>query len=204
MARGGGSLEDLKPFNDELVVREIFKSKIPIITAIGHDSDLTLSDFVSDVSAATPSEAAELCAPNITSLYHEINLFEGKVLFRLENLLKEKNNFLDTYYLRILSKNPKLNIEYFNENLSLNYRILKNSLIDKLKNYKNKLKKNETIIRKYDTEHLKIRGFSIVKRKNKILKSINSINIGDDIDIDLRDGQIKARINKIYVKKNKK
>ena len=204
LARGGGSLEDLKPFNDELVVREIFKSKIPIITAIGHDSDLTLSDLVSDVSVATPSEAAELCAPNITSLYHEINLFEGKVLFRLENLLKEKNNFLDTYYLRILSKNPKLNIEYFNENLNLNYRILKNSLIDKLKNYKNKLKKNETIIRKYDAEHLKSRGFSIVKRKNKILKSINSINIGDDIDIDLRDGQIKARINKIYVKKNKK
>ncbi len=197
-------MEDLKPFNDELVIREIFKSKIPIITAIGHDSDLTLSDLVSDFSAATPSEAAELCAPNIDSLYHEINLFEDNLLFRLENLLKEKNNFLDTYYLRILSKNPKLNIEYFNKNLSLNYRILKNSLIDKLNNYKNKLKKNETIIRKYDAEYLKNRGFSIVKRKNKILKSINSINIGDDIDIDLRDGQIKARIDKIYVKKNKK
>ena len=68
LARGGGSLEDLQPFNNEKVVRQIFNSKIPLITAIGHETDITLSDFVSSFSTSTPSEAAEICAPSLEEL----------------------------------------------------------------------------------------------------------------------------------------
>jgi len=203
IARGGGSLEDLMPFNDELVVREIFKSKIPIITAIGHESDFTLSDFVSDKRAGTPSEAAEISSPDIKSLYEKIDLFENRILSILNNKLNQKFNFLNTSYLRILSKNPKLNIGFYNENLILNYKILKNSLIDKLSTYKITLKKYNNTIHEYDINHIKDRGFFIVKKEKKILKSIVGLNIGDEIHIELKDGEIKARINKIYDKKNK-
>ena len=203
IARGGGSLEDLMAFNNEQVVREIFKSKIPVITGIGHETDFTLSDFVSDKRAATPSEAAEICAPDLESLYKKIDLFENNILSILNSRVEEKFNLLNTYYLRILSKNPKLNVEFYNENLILNYKILKNTLIDKLSNYKNTLRKYKNRIQRYDINHIKDRGFFIVKKQNEILKSIKKINIGDEVDIELKDGQIKARINKIYAKKNK-
>jgi len=191
------------PFNDERLVREIFKSKIPIITGIGHETDFTLSDFVSDKRAATPSEAAEICAPDLGSLYEKIDLFENNILSILNSRVEEKSNLLNTYYLRILSKNPKLNVEFYNENLILNYKISKSTLIDKLSNYKNTLREYENIIQRYDISCIKDRGFFIVKKENKILKSIKSINIGDEVDIELKDGQIKARINKIYAQKDK-
>ena len=190
-------------FNNEEVVREIFKSKIPVITGIGHETDFTLSDFVSDKRAATPSEAAEICAPDLESLYKKIDLFENNILSILNSRVEEKFNLLNTYYLRILSKNPKLNVEFYNENLILNYKILKSTLIDKLSNYKNTLRKYKNTIQRYDINHIKDRGFFIVKKENKILKSIKKINIGDEVDIELKDGQIKARINKIYAQKNK-
>ena len=80
LARGGGSLEDLQPFNNEEVVRQIFNSKIPIITAIGHETDLTLSDFVSSLSTSTPSEAAEICAPSIEELKDKVNYFIHRII----------------------------------------------------------------------------------------------------------------------------
>ena len=85
----------------------------------------------------------------------------------------------------------------------MNYKILKSTLIDKLSNYKNTLRKYKNTIQRYDINHIKDRGFFIVKKQNKILTSIKKINIGDEVDIELKDGQIKARINKIYVQKNK-
>ena len=204
LARGGGSLEDLMSFNDESVVRAIFNSKLPIITAIGHETDFTLSDFVADKRSATPSEAAEICAPDIKFLYKKINSFKEYILLELGNTLKEKNNFINTSYLRISSKNPKLNLDFYAENLTLNYKLLKTNLIDKISSYENILKKYKNKIQKYDIEAIKDRGFFIVKKNKKILKSINEIDIGDEVFIDLKDGKAKVIVNKIYGKEKNK
>ena len=100
LARGGGSLEDLQPFNNEKVVRQIFNSKIPLITAIGHETDLTLSDFVSSLSTSTPSEAAEICAPSIEELKDRVNSFMGdRIEISLESALVEKNSLLNSFII---------------------------------------------------------------------------------------------------------
>ena len=203
IARGGGSLEDLMPFNDEILIREIFKSKIPIITAIGHESDFTLSDLVSDKRASTPSEAAEICAPDIKSLSKEINLFQDRFNYVLNTYLENKNNIINTSSLRILSKNPKLNIEFYNENLILNYKILKSNFFDKISNYNSALMKYNDRIQRYNLNHIKDRGFSIMKKSGMLVKNIRMIKVGDDIEIELKNGKVNAKINEIYESENK-
>ena len=203
IARGGGSLEDFMPFNEESLIREIFESKIPIITAIGHESDFTLSDLVSDKRASTPSEAAEICAPDIKYLHREIKLFQNKFISALGNYLENKNNIISTSYLRILSKNPKLNIEYYNENLVFNYKNLKNIFFDKISNYKSNLTKYSDTIQRYDIKNIKSRGFSLVKKEGLVLRNIKKMKVGDEIKIELRDGEVSATINRIYDFKNK-
>ena len=203
LARGGGSLEDLQPFNNEKVVRQIFNSKIPLITAIGHETDLTLSDFVSSLSTSTPSEAAEICAPSIEELKDKVNSFIDRIEISLESVIVEKNSLLNTYYLKILSKNPKLNIEFLKEKNNLNYKLLFNAIDKKLIDYNDKVKNFREIINKYNFDALGKRGFRIVKKENKILKDIDLINIGDLIDIDFNEGQISATVNKISLNKNK-
>ena len=204
IARGGGSLEDLMPFNDELLVRAIFSSEIPIITAIGHESDFTLSDLVSDKRASTPSEAAEICAPNVYDLNKRITLFQDQFYSALNTYLKNKNNVINTSYLRISSKNPKLNIEFYNESLILNYKILKSNFFDKFSNYKSTLRKYSYTLQRYNIKHIKSRGFSLIKKDGMFLKNIKEIKVGDEIKIELNDGQVNAKINKIYDFKNKK
>ncbi len=194
LARGGGSLEDLWPFNEEIVAHAIYNSEIPIISAVGHETDFSISDFVSDLRAPTPSAAAELAVPDIYEIQQKINTYQN----RLRLALIKKVEIMKLRYEKCISsrvfKEPLRNI---NDNY---LRI--DTYIKKLENIiRNKQKEEKTkyieLVSKLDTlSPLKTltRGYTIVENNNEIVKSIKDIEIGDKIDIRFTDGKMKAEI----------
>ena len=194
LARGGGSLEDLWPFNEEVVAYSIYKSKIPIISAVGHETDFSISDFVADLRAPTPSAAAELAVPDVYEIKQKINTYQN----RLKMSLTKKLEIMKLRYDKCISssafKEPTRRIQE-------NY-IKMDSYIKQLENLINKVKeknKNKYIelVSKLDTlSPLKTltRGYSIVEKDGKIIKSITDLQTEDEISIRLKDGEKQAKI----------
>ena len=194
LARGGGSLEDLWPFNEEVVANSIYNSKIPIISAVGHETDFSISDFVADLRAPTPSAAAELAVPDIYEVKQKINTYQN----RLKMSLTKKLEIMKLRYEKCMSssvfKEPTRRI---NENY-----IKIDTYVKKLENLINKVKeknKNKYIelVSKLDTlSPLKTltRGYSIVEKEGKIIKSVADLNTEDEISIRLKDGNKQAKI----------
>ena len=194
LARGGGSLEDLWPFNEEIVARAIYNSEIPIISAVGHETDFSISDFVADLRAPTPSAAAELAVPDIYEIKQKINIYQN----RLRLTLIKKVEIMKLRYEKCMSS------RVFKEPLrSINDNYLKiDSYIKRLENtIKAKQKEEKTkyieLISKLDTlSPLKTltRGYTITEHNNKVIKSAKELNAGDKIDIRFVDGKRKAEI----------
>ncbi len=194
LARGGGSLEDLWPFNEEIVARAIYNSEIPIISAVGHETDFSISDFVADLRAPTPSAAAELAVPDIYEIKQKINIYQN----RLRLTLIKKVEIMKLRYEKCMSS------RVFKEPLrSINDNYLKiDSYIKRLENtIKAKQKEEKTkyieLISKLDAlSPLKTltRGYSIVEQNDRIIKSAKDLNAGDKINIRLIDGKLNAEI----------
>lgn len=195
VARGGGSLEDLWPFNEEITARAIYESEIPIISAVGHETDFTIADFVADLRAPTPSAAGELAVPELKEIKWKINNLRQKfgvilnkkveiMRARFENLRNNKvlRNPYDTMRQRTLM------VQGFEKEL-INYTNLK------VKDYKIELVK---LISKLDSlSPLKTltRGYAIVENDNEtVIDSIKNLNEGDIVNIVLQDGKKKASI----------
>ena len=135
IARGGGGVEDFMPFNDENLVRAVFKSKIPVVSAIGHETDFTLLDFVADVRAATPTAAAEIAVPDINNLRKEIKEIFKNLKFTIEIIFKDANEkmrdltkFLNIASLKNFIKNSNNSVLIVTKNLNF---FLKNQLKQK-------------------------------------------------------------------------
>ena len=192
--RGGGSIEDLWAFNEEIVARAIFESKIPIISAVGHEIDFTIADFVSDLRAPTPTGAAEMAVPTISDVKFMINQLTLRSNKCMNNIIEIKKNKLNAIKDSFILKNPLSIYEIKEQKLDM--------LIDNLnKNIKNILiNKNHELVLLANT--LKLvnplnildRGYSVVKKDNKVIKDIKDINKEDNIDIRIKNGNIKAKI----------
>ena len=194
LARGGGSLEDLWPFNEEVVANSIYNSKIPIISAIGHETDFSISDFVADLRAPTPSAAAELAVPDVYEVKQKINTYQN----RLKISLTKKLEIMKLRYEKCMSssvfKEPtrKINENYIK--IDTYVKQLEN-LINKVKE-KNKNKYIE-LVSKLDTlSPLKTltRGYSIVEKDGKSIKSVLELQKDDEISIRLNVGKKQAKI----------
>lgn len=194
LARGGGSLEDLWPFNEEIVAYSIYNSKIPIISAVGHETDFSISDFVADLRAPTPSAAAELAVPDIYELKQKINTYQN----RLKISLTKKVEIMKLRYEKCMSsfvfKEPTRRI---NENyIKLDSYIKQLENLINTKNEKEK-KRYVELVAKLDTlSPLKtlMRGYSIAEKEGKIVKSIEELKKDDNIDIRLTDGKVQAKV----------
>lgn len=194
LARGGGSLEDLWPFNEEIVARAIYESEIPTISAVGHETDFSISDFVSDLRAPTPSVAAELAVPNIVDIKLKLENYN----IRYKNALKKKIEIMKLRYEKCMMnkvfRDPLQNVHDKYLKLDIINRSLHTSINNKLQNEKARM--IETITKLDSLSPLKTltRGYSIVEKNKKAIKSIKDLNINDEIDIRLIDGKAKAKI----------
>jgi len=199
IARGGGGVEDFMPFNDENLVRAVFKSKIPVVSAIGHETDFTLLDFVADVRAATPTAAAEIAVPDINNLRKEIKEIFKNLKFTIEIIFKDANEkmrdltkFLNIASLKNFIKNSNNSVSIVTKNLNF---FLKNQL---------KQKKLEVVNFSIRLENLSVkkvlkRGFAIIKDvKSKSILKYKTLKTNQLIDIEFHNGNVAAKTIKSH------
>ena len=217
LGRGGGSIEDLWSFNTEEVIRAIFNCKTPIVTGIGHETDTTLADFVSDRRASTPTAAAELVTPNIDDI-------KNRISFNYDKLTNTINYILQTYKTRVLNSenNPyyknysKVFLEY-NNKVELLEKELNKSLQVLVKDKQNLLKTstdkflNINLLGKFKENftneinkleansplNIMKKGYSVAFLGDKKITTVKGINNGDEISVQLVDGSLNCKVNNI-------
>lgn len=242
VGRGGGSIEDLWAFNEEIVARAIYNAKTPIISAVGHEPDFTIADFVADLRAPTPTGAGEMAVPTINDILNIINQYRIRLDKNIKNLVNTK--FIELFHLKnsFILKNPislyemkEQKLDQLIDNLNHNFKLLLNDKINIIENIKNNLKIlnpsniilnyhsniNENTIKlnniinktldnkKYNLDYLinslKLvnplnilsKGYSIIKKDDKIIKNSKDVKIKDKITIKLHKGNIKAEVKEI-------
>jgi len=226
VGRGGGSIEDLWCFNEEIVARAIYNSKIPVISAVGHEIDFTIADFVADLRAPTPTGAAEMAVPNKYDLINMLDQYKHRLTKGINNIVENYSIRLDNVRNKPILKNPlsiyeikeqkldylidKVNIYIKNKltNDTLEYKRVLNSKIIKepLKILDNKqyqyniLLKTTTIL---NPLRLLDSGYSITRNDTGVIKSINDIKKNDTLHIDLKDGIINTKVVSKEIKNDK-
>ncbi len=195
IARGGGSLEDLSPFNTEKVVKGIYASKLPIISAVGHETDFTLCDFASDLRVPTPSVASEVAVfdyqKTINKIFDLNEYFHKNLISRLKVY---KDNFLSG--TESISKSVKLKLVETKSLVLKNIKDIENLAQVKFQENKYKLEKMIEVLTKLNPLEILKNGYAFIEKDNKKITSINSVSVGDEINISLADGKIDAVINK--------
>ena len=194
LGRGGGSLEDLWPFNEEIVARAIFKSELPIISAVGHETDFSISDFVADLRAPTPSAAAELAVPNIKDVVSSINQYEN----RYKVSLSKKVQLMKLRYEKCMTRRSFSEpLQKINEHL-ITLDMLRKQSINSITIKINTSKANfNNAITKLDTlSPLKTltRGYSITEKDGKVVKSAKNLKKDDLVSVRFADGNVNAKV----------
>ncbi len=196
--RGGGSIEDLWAFNDERVARAIFESEIPIISAVGHEPDVTIADYVADLRAATPSNAAELAVPDEAELRQALSSMEVRSLQAIGKKLSEKRNRLSDLASRRVMQNPTAYIDQKRLELDSAENALR-SRFERLINIK-----KQNYIRYAASldalSPLKVlgRGYSIASdEEGRAVSSAESVKVGDKLRLSLSRGSLKCTVNEV-------
>jgi exodeoxyribonuclease VII large subunit len=196
IARGGGGAEDLLSFNDENVVKSAFASKIPIISAIGHETDFTLLDLVADYRASTPTAAAEKAVPEKTVLIEKIFAFNKQLISNFNLFLREKDKNVYQLVKSLNINNLKNFIKEKKDKIKIYDKSLTNLLKDKFKYFQLNLNSIFARLDSLDTKKILKRGFSIIRDlNNNIIYKKNHTVKNNDVIIELSDGKIKAKIS---------
>lgn len=220
VGRGGGSFEDMNCFNDEELARLIFKCNTPIISAVGHEIDYTIIDFVADLRAPTPTGAAEMAVPNVTDVISSINQFKIRSSEAIIKRVKLNKLKLDAIKNSFVIKNPMLMYNNKAQTLDNLIEIINKAILNKiekehtrlnefknnyiLKNpdilYKTKMDKLSNIIEKLELLNpisILKKGYSLTYINGNVVNSISKVNKNDKIDIRLSDGILKANVEKV-------
>ena len=195
LARGGGSLEDLWPFNEEIVARAIYDSEIPIISAVGHETDFSISDFVADLRAPTPSAAAELSVPDVYEVKRKIESFKDRLRMALLKKVEVMKLRYDKCMASSVFKEP---LRKVNDNYMLIDNFIKRlDASIKIKQEKERNKYVELVSKLDALSPLKTlyRGYSITEKEGKIIKSKDELKKGDEINLRFTDGNKKAIVD---------
>lgn len=195
VGRGGGSIEDLWAFNDELVAHAIYESEIPVISAVGHEPDVTISDYVADLRAATPSNAAELAVPDQDALRQNLDAMSSAMASALSRQLKAARQHLD-----VLSQSPALRSPTgYIEQREKSLELLKNRLIAaQNQSITRKNQRYIAAVSKLDAmSPLKVltRGYSMAQTEaGEVLRSVRQVELGERVSVLLSDGKLSATV----------
>ena len=194
IGRGGGSIEDLWEFNSEALARRIFAASVPIISAVGHETDFTICDFVSDLRAPTPSAAAELCVPDIRELYQRLDGYFTRANGACERSIERYRERIISASLRIRSMGVTALIERRRERL----KYLKDKLSTLLKSaFEMKRARYLAVVDKLAALNPLLvlsRGYSVVEREGKVISTVSELSLGDTVKIRLCDGTVDAGV----------
>ena len=202
VGRGGGSIEDLWCFNEEIVARAIFNSKIPVISAVGHESDTTIADFVADRRAPTPTAAAELAVPNVIEIRNQLINNEVRLNKSILNQIEHLENNLNRIKENHIIINPMKLYEHKAEKLDMFWERVNRAMKNYMKTSENSLSSlTEKLILLNPLGTIE-RGYSVVKdlKTEKVISTIKNLNIGDNINIELKDGYIESKVDNIKEK----
>lgn len=191
VGRGGGSIEDLWAFNEEIVARAIYNSKIPVISAVGHEIDYTIADFVADKRAATPTAAMELATPDINELFEQIKKFNYNINLNINNFLKKKKSRLDFFSKSYIMNKPIDLLFTRMQTMDFYFSKINDSITTAIKDKKSKLDIITKTIEKYDIQHPLSRGFALVYQDNKLIKKSVHLNKLAEFYIKFSDGEVK-------------
>mgnify|MGYP004526587735 FL=1 len=220
VGRGGGSLEDLWPFNEEIVARAIYNSKVPVISAVGHEIDFTIADFVADLRAPTPTAAAELAVPDTSTILNYLETAKGRSYQAINNTINNYqtriSNVANSYILKkptamyeILEQKLDNLIDKLNKEINI---VIDNNKVRLFKSSNSYILTNPSMLYKFKeqallglTEKLEVlnpistlnRGYGIIKKDNVVVSSIANVKDNDDIVINLKDGNIYSKVVKV-------
>lgn len=193
IARGGGSFEDLFGFNDEALARQVFASQIPVVSAVGHETDFTICDFVSDLRAPTPSAAAELVYPEYSEIISRIDKDKNRTIIAIKNYIERKRQYVERLKAAKLEKVPLDKINRYR--LTIDNLMIKSEkdLRNKLNGYKTRCVESITKIDTLSPLKTLTRGYSVVENKDgKLIKTTKDVKPEDIINITVTDGKISA------------
>lgn len=216
LGRGGGSIEDLWAFNEEIVARAIYNSNKPIVSAVGHEIDFTISDFVSDMRAPTPTGAAELVVPSKVEIQSYLNDYKGRIISVINKKIKSYTDTFSKLKSTYILKNPISMYEIDEQKLDnmleklgsiMTYKLereksklnnlskmISPNILNRLDKEKIKLENIETKLNLLNPENILKKGYSLTLVEGKIVKSINSVKKGSIIDTKFSDGIIKSEV----------
>ncbi|HKL47780.1 MAG TPA: exodeoxyribonuclease VII large subunit [Candidatus Izemoplasmatales bacterium] len=217
LGRGGGSIEDLWPFNEEKLARAIYASDIAIISAVGHETDYTIADFVADKRASTPSHGAEIVVPNKKDVLHLIDTYKQRLHQHLTNkyqTLKTKLNHLvhanvmrqpqriiqnkelsfSHLYDRLVQKNPKKQIEINQEKVDQLKKSMQATYKHILERKSHQFMRLTSALELVNPLAIMTKGYALVKQDTTIKKSLQDINADLPLHIQMHDGEIKCKI----------
>ena len=205
IGRGGGSIEDLWAFNDEGVARAVFKSSIPVISAVGHEIDYTICDFVADVRAATPSHAAELATPDISEIIYRLNSFQERALDAIKDNISSYRALLDSLSSSRVFTKPLTMLDVPNLRLANLTEKLTSTVTDSLGEKRKRFISVNSKLMALNPMAVLSRGYGAVfDEKSNVIKSIKDINENDKITVKLSDGDILATVTERRNKDAKK
>ena len=194
VARGGGSLEDLWPFNEEVVARAIYDSELPVISAVGHETDFTISDFVADLRAPTPSAAAELAVTDVSKLKSDLDLKQR----RLKMALSRKTEFMRLRYEKCMNsrvyKEPLQKINEYYMRLDKLIKSIENSSVKKLKDSKLEAAKLMTRLDTLSPLKTLTRGYCLTEYDGNIITKAKDLKKDMEIELRFQDGNTKAKV----------
>lgn len=199
VARGGGSMEDLSPFNTETIVKAIYKSKIPVISAVGHETDFTLCDFAADLRVPTPSVAAEVAFFDYFEQVSNIRSISETNFYYLSKLLKQSQNNLSVAESQVIDK-TKLKLGESKASLSGLIKDIENLTNNNFKNRQTALSSVTAVIEKLSPLQILKNGYAVVEAGGKRLSSAKNINENDNILIKLCDGELAATVTSKIIK----
>jgi len=192
LARGGGTLEDLWPFNEETVARAIFASTIPIVSAVGHETDFTISDFVADVRAPTPSVAAELVVPNVLEWLNVLGNLKRRLIGSMQNKLQRIN--LLVLNLKKQLRHPRYYLAERMQRLDEFQHRLHLAMQHQLSRWQQRLSKIGVALDMVSPLATLERGYAVISKDDKVIKRTADVVVGDKVRARLVDGEISCQV----------